>query len=93
MTKVDRSDDIVKPKTVSLEVSDIIKRRRNEDGYKMTQKELAQKCNCRPSDIADLECPPKDKALDQAVLGKVETALNIKLRGKNIGQPKFPNKK
>ncbi|KAH2196669.1 multiprotein-bridging factor 1 [Aspergillus fumigatus] len=53
LTKVDRSDDIVKPKTVGLQVADAIKKRRNEEGYKMTQKELATKCNTTITVIQD----------------------------------------
>ncbi|OJD15412.1 hypothetical protein AJ78_04344 [Emergomyces pasteurianus Ep9510] len=91
LTKVDRSDDIIPLQAVGDEVGKAIQRRRNEEGYKMTQKELAAKCNTTPGIIADLE--QNKKGADKKVLPRIENVLNIKLTGRDIGKEKFPKRK
>ncbi|KAF2001914.1 hypothetical protein P154DRAFT_574593 [Amniculicola lignicola CBS 123094] len=59
ITKVDHSDDTVKPKTVGVQVRQIIFKARseakNDKGTTLTQKNLAAKCNTTPAIIADFE--------------------------------------
>ena len=80
LTMVDRETDIVKPKKLDASVGRTIARVRTEK--KMTQKDLATKINEKPTVINDYE---SGRAIpNQQILGKMEKALGVKLRGKNI---------
>lgn len=89
LAKLDDIDDVVQNKKVDLNVGKAISQARQEK--KLTQKDLATKINEKPQIINDYEA---GRAIpNQQLLGKLERALGVKLRGKNIGEPLFAKKK
>ncbi|MCJ1356374.1 MAG: Endothelial differentiation- factor 1 [Icmadophila ericetorum] len=75
LTKVDRADDIVAPQKLDTKIAEAIKKRRAEEGFKMTQAQLAQKVNAQANDIKLLESGTAIK--NQALLNKVARVLKI----------------
>ncbi|AET37696.1 multiprotein-bridging factor 1 Ecym_1470 [Eremothecium cymbalariae DBVPG len=83
LTMVDRETDIVKPKKLDSSVGKAISKARSDKG--LSQKDLAVKINEKLTVINDYE---SCRAIpNQQVLGKLEKALGVRLRGKNIGEP------
>ncbi|KAF3915090.1 hypothetical protein ABW21_db0208914 [Orbilia brochopaga] len=90
LTKVDREDDVGKINKVSIDVGKAMSQARQAKEPPMTQKDLATKINEKPSVINDYE---SGRAVpSQQVLAKLERALGVKLRGKDIGSPLGPKK-
>ncbi len=74
---------------VSMDVGKLIQKGRQAKG--MTQKDLATKICEKPQVVTDYE---SGKALpNQAILAKMERALEMKLRGKDKGLPLAPKAK
>ncbi|GMM32037.1 multiprotein-bridging factor 1 [Martiniozyma asiatica (nom. inval.)] len=88
LTKVDRSDEIIVPKKVEANVGKAIQKARQDKGF--TQKDLATKINEKPTVVNDYESGRGTP--NQQVLTKMERALGVKLRGKDIGGPLFKKK-
>lgn len=78
LAKLDNAVEAEKIETVSLSLSQKIQQGRAAKGMK--QKDLATKINVKPQVIGDYE---SGRAIpDNKILGKIERALGIKLRGK-----------
>jgi len=81
--KLDEDMETLKHKTVGTDVRRALMQGRQAKG--MNQKELAQAINEKPQVVTEYE---SGKAIPQdKVLAKMERALGIKLRGKDIGTP------
>jgi len=90
LTKVDRTDDVAPITKIDVEVGKAMAQARQAKEPKMSQKDLATKINEKPSVINDYE---SGRAIpSQQVLAKLERALGVKLRGKDIGGPLGPKK-
>ncbi|KAG9261899.1 endothelial differentiation-related factor 1 homolog [Astyanax mexicanus] len=80
--KLDRETEELHHDRVPLEVGKVIQQGRQAKG--LTQKDLATKINEKPQVIADYEC---GKAIpNNQVMGKIERAIGLRLRGREIGQ-------
>ncbi|KAG8947620.1 multiprotein-bridging factor 1 [Tulasnella sp. 424] len=89
IAKLDRENEVAPPPKIAPAVGKAIIQGRNDKG--LTQKDLAQKINEAPRVLQDYE---SGKAIpSQIVLGKLERALEIKLRGADIGKKLEPKGK
>lgn len=88
LTKVDRSDDIVKPKTIGQELGKRIGEIRHSQG--LSQKDLAEKCHIPLKDFKEIEAGRASR--DQNVMNMLENKLNVRLQGSGFGEPKFKKK-
>lgn len=87
--KLDQETNGGRHETVSQSLRSVITKARNSKG--ISQANLAQLCCVKPATITSYE---NGKAIpDNAVLGKMERHLCVKLRGKNIGEPLSGKKK
>lgn len=83
LAKLDRENEVAPPPKVAPTVGKAIGQARQAKG--MTQKDLGTKINEKPQVIAEYE---SGKAVpNPQILSKMERALGVKLRGKDIGQP------
>jgi len=82
IAKLDRENEVAPPAKITPTVGKAIQTARMEK--QLTQKDLAQKVNEKPSVIQDYE---SSKAIpNPQILGKLERTLGVKLRGTDIGK-------
>ena len=86
--KLDQESEDFSLPTVAPTVSKTIQQARQALG--LTQKDLATKINEKPQVVGDYESGRAGVVPNQAVLGKMERVLGVKLRGKDIGKPLAP---
>lgn len=84
--KLDRETEELKHDKVPLDLGKLIQQGRQGKG--MSQKDLATKVNEKAQVINDYEAGRGIP--NQMVIGKIERALGIKLRGKDRGKPLLP---
>jgi len=82
IAKLDRENEVAPPTKIAPSVGRAIQTARAE--LKLSQKEVAQKINEKPSILQDYE---SSKAIpNPQILGKLERVLGVKLRGSDIGK-------
>jgi len=82
IAKLDRENEVAPPAKISSNVGRAIQSARQE--LQLSQKDLAQKINEKPSVLQDYE---SSKAIpNPQILGKLERILKVKLRGSDIGK-------
>ncbi|KIY43696.1 MBF1-domain-containing protein [Fistulina hepatica ATCC 64428] len=82
IAKLDRENEVAPPSKVPPSVGRAMQTARMD--LKLSQRDVAQKVNEKPSVIQDYEA---SKAIpNPQVLGKLERVLGVKLRGANIGK-------
>ncbi|XP_021933028.1 endothelial differentiation-related factor 1 homolog isoform X3 [Zootermopsis nevadensis] len=84
--KLDRETEELKHDKVPLDLGRLIQQGRQARGW--SQKELATKVNEKPQVINDYEAGRGIP--NQVVIGKIEKAIGVKLRGKERGKPALP---
>jgi len=89
IAKLDRENEVAPPAKIAPSVGRAIQDARLE--LKLSQKEVAQKVNEKPSVIQDYE---SSKAIpNPQILAKLERILGVKLRGADIGKKLDGSKK
>jgi len=82
IAKLDRENEVAPPPKIAPSVGKAIQTARMEKG--LSQKDVAQKINEKPSVLQDYEA---GRAIPNAqILGKLERVLAVKLRGSDIGK-------
>jgi len=84
--KLDRETEELRHEPISLDVGKLIQQGRQ--ARNMSQKELATKINEKPQVITDYEAGRGIP--NNIILGKIEKAIGLKLRGKDRGKPLQP---
>ncbi|KAK0197454.1 multi protein bridging factor 1-domain-containing protein [Armillaria mellea] len=82
IAKLDRENEVAPPSKIPPSVGRAMQSARMD--LKLSQKDVAQKINEKPSVLQDYE---SGKAIpNPQILGKLERALGVKLRGAGIGE-------